>query len=105
MKIALSTDTRTHLIDLIMEIVAQRGHEVVYFGPADAKQEVDWPNVTAQAAELVHTGQADEGIVLCWTGTGATIVATSSLAYVRPCATMPKRPRVRGCGTMPTSWP
>jgi ribose 5-phosphate isomerase B len=73
-KIALSTDERTHLVDTIIEALERRGHEVIYFGP-EAGEEADWPVVTEQAAEQVARGEADEGIVMCWTGTGCTIAA------------------------------
>lgn len=74
MKIAVSTDERTHLVDSIMRELEMRGHEVEYFGPEPGK-EADWPDVTLQAVERVAGGQADEAIVMCWTGTGCTIAA------------------------------
>ena len=74
MKIAVSTDERTHLVDTIMEELQKRGHEVEYFGPEPGK-EADWPEVTRQAAERVAQGAASEAIVMCWTGTGCTLAA------------------------------
>jgi ribose 5-phosphate isomerase B len=74
MKIAVSTDERTHLVEAVLADLARRGHEVAYFGPA-AGIEADWPEVTLQAAEQVVAGAADEAIVMCWTGTGCTIAA------------------------------
>lgn len=74
MKIAVSTDERTHLVDAIIDDLRQRGHEVSYFGPVDGAEH-DWPEVTLQAVEQVTGGQADEAIVMCWTGTGCTIAA------------------------------
>jgi ribose 5-phosphate isomerase B len=74
MKIAVSTDERTHLVEAILAELARRGHEVAYFGPA-VGAEADWPEVTLQAAEQVAEGRADEAIVMCWTGTGCTIAA------------------------------
>jgi len=74
MRIALSTDERTHLVDAVIDELEKRGNEVLYFGPA-AGQEMDWPVVTREAAESVASGNADEGIVMCWTGTGCTIAA------------------------------
>jgi ribose 5-phosphate isomerase B len=74
MKIAVSTDERTHLVDVVLEQLRQRGHEVEYFGP-EAGQEADWPEVTARAVERVASEDADEAIVMCWTGTGCTIAA------------------------------
>lgn len=74
MKIVVSTDERTHLVDAIIEELQKRRHKVVYLGP-EAGQEMDWPVVTREAAERVASGGADEAIVMCWTGTGCTIVA------------------------------
>ena len=74
MEIAVSTDERTHLVDLILAELQTRGHEVTYFGP-EAGAEADWPEVTVQAVEQVTGGAADEAVVLCWTGTGCTLAA------------------------------
>jgi ribose 5-phosphate isomerase B len=74
MKLAVSTDERTYLVDAIMEELQKRGHEVEYFGPEPGK-EADWPEVTLQAVERVVGGQVDEAIVMCWTGTGCTLAA------------------------------
>lgn len=65
MKIAVSTDERTHLVDMVITELGKQGHEVSYFGP----------EVTLQAAEQVANGEVDEAIVMCWTGTGCTIAA------------------------------
>lgn len=74
MKIAVSTDERTHLVDAVMEELRKRGHEVEYFGP-EPGQEADWPDVTLQAVEQVARGEANEAVVMCWTGTGCTLAA------------------------------
>lgn len=75
MKIAVSTDERTHLVDALLGELKKRGHDVVYFGPHEGGEPVDWPEVTLQAVEQITERQADEAIVMCWTGTGCSIVA------------------------------
>lgn len=75
MKIAVSTDERTHLVDALLEQLRKRGHEVLYFGPDEEGGSVDWPDVTLEAIDAVRGDRADEAIVLCWTGTGCSIVA------------------------------
>src|SRR5690242_10820830 len=76
MKIAIGSDDRTHLTDFLINELKQRGHDVIPFGPlTDNDPEVDWPLTSSHVAEAVATGQADEGIVCCWTGTGASIAA------------------------------
>jgi ribose 5-phosphate isomerase B len=82
MRIAIGSDERTHLTDFVVEEVKKRGHQVELFGPLaeeterpSASGERDWPVVSRAVAERVATGAADEGIVFCWTGTGASIAA------------------------------
>ncbi len=78
MKIAVSSDMRTPLIDAVLTDLAKRGHDVTFHGPSEPGGEEDWPVVTRAAAEAVASGAADEGIVLCWTGTGASIAANKT---------------------------
>lgn len=75
MNISISTDEHTHLVDVIIEEVRKRGHVVQYFGPQQGEDNVDWPDVTYEAVSRVSIGQADEAIIMCWTGTGCSIAA------------------------------
>ena len=75
MRVAISTDLRAPVVDAVLADVRARGHEVLYSGPAEPGGELDWPLVTREAAERVAGGEADEGVVLCWTGTGAALCA------------------------------
>ena len=75
MKIAVSTDERTHLVEVILEELKRLGHEALYFGPAPGEDSVDWPDVTLEAVNRVKNREADEAIVMCWTGTGCSIAA------------------------------
>jgi ribose 5-phosphate isomerase B len=76
MKIAIGSDERTHLTDAVVEEIRQRGHEVLLMGAlAEGEPETDWPLTSQSVAEAVVAGAADEGIVCCWTGTGASIAA------------------------------
>lgn len=75
MRIAVSADERVDLVDELLEDLASRGYEVDYFGPAPGEDATDWPDVTLEAVRQVANGKADEAIVMCWTGTGSSIVA------------------------------
>ena len=78
MKIIISSDEYSPLVDAVIEDLVKRGHETTYVGPraADpASDEHDWPVVTLKAVSAVASGQADEAIVMCWTGTGASLAA------------------------------
>jgi len=76
MKIAIGSDERTHLTNVVIEELKQRGYEVQPFGPlTENDPEGDWPLTSSKVAQAVANKQADEGIVFCWTGTGASIAA------------------------------
>ena len=74
MKLAVGSDERTHLTDVVVAELQKRGHAVTLYGPlADEKKY--WPQVARDVAEAVAAGQADEGILFCWTGTGVSLAA------------------------------
>ena len=76
MRIAIGSDERAHLTDAVIEYLKQREHELLLFGAlAENDPDVDWPLTSCNVARAVATKQADEGIVFCWTGTGASIAA------------------------------
>lgn len=75
MKVAISSDEYFPIIDELIADVKQRGHEVLYFGPTKGEKSKDWPEITLKAVAEIKSKNVDEGIVLCWTGTGCTLVA------------------------------
>jgi ribose 5-phosphate isomerase B len=74
MKLAIGSDERSHLTDAVVADLQERGHDVTLFGPLTGKEEY-WPDVARQVAEQMVAGQADEGILFCWTGTGVSLAA------------------------------
>jgi ribose 5-phosphate isomerase B len=80
MRIAVGSDERTHLTDVLIEELRRRGHETLLFGQlASDSAESDWPVVCGTVARAVASGDVCEGVVCCWTGTGATIAANKVL--------------------------
>lgn len=76
MKIALGSDEANELTRFLIDDLGKRGHSIVLRGPINpADPDVDWPLTSSHVAELVARGEVDEGIVCCWTGTGASIAA------------------------------
>lgn len=75
MKIVISSDEHTDLINCLLEDLRQRGHITEYLGPKAGESPYDWPEITLKAVERVIQKQADEAIILCWTGTGCSLVA------------------------------
>ncbi len=74
MKIAVASDERTHLTDVVVEELKKKGHQVMLFGPL-VGEDTPWPIVSQQLAESVVSGETEEGVLFCWTGTGASIAA------------------------------
>ena len=76
MKIALGSDEANELTSFLISELQRRGYLIVLCGPIDpVDPDVDWPLTSSHAAEMVAHGEVDEGIVCCWTGTGASIAA------------------------------
>jgi len=75
MKIAISSDEHCNLVDTLISECEKRGHLVYYHGPGKDERSDDWPDVTAKAVRQVQSKEADEAIVVCYTGTGASIAA------------------------------
>ncbi len=66
---------RTGVADAVVEELVRRGHEPLPHGAlADAERD-DWAWASEAAARDVADGRGDQGIVCCWTGTGASIAA------------------------------
>ena len=74
MKLAIGSDERTHVTDEVVRHLEQDGHDLVLFGPL-ADDQSPWPEVGRAVAEAVASGEAAEGILFCWTGTGVSIAA------------------------------
>ncbi len=74
MKLAVGSDERTHTTDAVIDELNKRGHQVELFGPLRGGNE-SWVVVAQQVAERVAHGDADEGVLFCWTGTGVSIAA------------------------------
>jgi ribose 5-phosphate isomerase B len=74
MKIAVASDEKTYLTDFVVEDLKARGHEPILYGPL-LGEALPWTLASEQLADAVATGQADEGVLFCYTGTGASIAA------------------------------
>ena len=76
MKIAIGSDEATELTTFLIKELQARGHLPIPIGSlAPNDPDTDWPITSRRVAEMVASGEADEGIVCCWTGTGASIAA------------------------------
>lgn len=70
MRIAFGTDDATALTDAIVAKLKDLGHDVIVEALGAA-----WPDVGRQVGQAVAAGDADAGVVCCWTGTGVAMAA------------------------------
>ncbi|MGD2027803.1 MAG: RpiB/LacA/LacB family sugar-phosphate isomerase [Anaerolineales bacterium] len=74
MKISIGADERLTVVEAALEILAERGDEIIWYGP-EAGETEPWPKIARQVGEDVAFARAEEGILFCWTGTGVSIAA------------------------------
>jgi ribose 5-phosphate isomerase B len=74
MKIVVASDEKTILTDFVVEDLKKRGHELILLGPL-VGEEIPWTLISEKLADTVVEGEADEGVLFCYTGTGASIAA------------------------------
>lgn len=75
MRIALCSDEPYAVHQVLRDELARRGHDVVAFGAVATGKHEPFVEVAEQAALAVSRGHCDEGVLLCWTGTGVAIAA------------------------------
>jgi ribose 5-phosphate isomerase B len=69
-RVAVGTDEHTPLVDVVTAALAEQGHDVDLVADGDP-----WPDVGRRVAEAVSRGDAERGVVCCWTGTGVSMAA------------------------------
>ena len=75
MRVAVATDERTGVADALVAELERRGHEPLLHGAFSDEERDDWAWASEAAARDVADGRAEQAIVCCWTGTGASIAA------------------------------
>ncbi len=75
MRIAVASDERTGVADAVARELARRGHEVRLHGALAEGERSEWAWASEAAARAVAEGSAEQAVVCCWTGTGASIAA------------------------------
>jgi ribose 5-phosphate isomerase B len=92
MRIAVAADERTGVAEAVVQELRRRGHDPIVHGALAEGERPDWAWASEAAARDVVAGRAEQAVVCCWTGTGASIAAN-------------KVPGVRAalCGDGPTA--
>jgi ribose 5-phosphate isomerase B len=82
MRISLAADELTGVAGGLAAELGRRGHDVLLHGALAAGERPDWAWACEAAARDVAEDRAEQAIVCCWTGTGASIAA-NKVAGVR----------------------
>jgi ribose 5-phosphate isomerase B len=75
MRISVAADEDTGVAGAVVEQLRARGHEPLLHGALNPDERDDWAWASEAAARDVAEGRADQAVVACWTGTGASIAA------------------------------
>ncbi len=75
MLISLAADELTGVAGALVEELERRGHSALVHGALNESERDDWAWASEAVARDVADGRARQGIVCCWTGTGAAIAA------------------------------
>jgi len=68
-RIIPGADDEGAVADAVVEELRSRGHEV------EVVEREQWPDVAARVGRAVAAGEADQGMLFCWTGTGTSMAA------------------------------
>jgi ribose 5-phosphate isomerase B len=69
-KIAFGADDENETTRAVVGYLSAHGHDVV-----SATASGKWPEIGEAVGRAVVSGQAEVGVVMCWTGTGTAIAA------------------------------
>src|SRR5690606_21096710 len=75
MRISVSSDMDEPVARALVAELRERGHEVRPHGALSPGDDAQWAACSEAAAREVADGTADQAVVCCWTGTGASIAA------------------------------
>ncbi|MFF4833870.1 RpiB/LacA/LacB family sugar-phosphate isomerase [Streptomyces sp. NPDC001315] len=75
MRISVSSDMDEPVARSLVAELRLRGHDVVTHGALSPGDNPQWAVCSEAAAREVAAGTADQAVVCCWTGTGASIAA------------------------------
>lgn len=68
-KVIIGADDTGPTYDAVLSFLKERGFEVLDLPTQD------WPTVALSVGESVASGESDMGILMCWTGTGTSMMA------------------------------
>lgn len=69
MKIIFGSDDSSPTVEAVVSELRSRGHSI------EELSRQDWPDVARRVGEAVSSGEQDMGVLMCWTGTGTSMMA------------------------------
>lgn len=76
MRISVAADELTGVADAVVSQLQARGHETAFLhGALNEDERDDWAWCSEAAARDVAEARAEQAVVCCWTGTGASMAA------------------------------
>ncbi len=74
-QISIAADELTGVARALAPELERRGHSLRLHGALSDDERADWAWAAEAAARDVAEGEAEQALVCCWTGTGASIAA------------------------------
>jgi ribose 5-phosphate isomerase B len=69
MRFIVGADDEGAVAETVIDELRSRGHDVTVL------ERAEWPDVAERVAQAVAAGEADQGVLFCWTGTGTAMAA------------------------------
>lgn len=69
MRFVVGADDEGDAVDAAVDQLRRAGHEI------EVLERDQWPDVADRVARAVADGNADQGLLFCWTGTGTAMAA------------------------------
>ena len=74
MKMAVGSDSVTSMTEAVCQYLESKGVQLTRCGQC-AGREADYVDAAREVAERIASGECDQGLLFCFTGTGVTIIA------------------------------
>lgn len=75
MKVAVGSDDLYPAAKMALKYLKEKGFNVIPVGALKTNKQEPWPQVGIEVGEMVSKGEADWGVLVCYTGTGVSIAA------------------------------
>ncbi|MCL4387257.1 MAG: RpiB/LacA/LacB family sugar-phosphate isomerase [Patescibacteria group bacterium] len=78
LNIAIGSDESSEICNLVLKYLDENHYSYQKFGALKKGDDSNWVKIGHKVAAKVAAKEFDQGILLCWTGTGISIVANKT---------------------------